>query len=94
MKALPQLREAGWLYAEGSDIPSADVRLWQDMAEPWGWEVHLSDPAREPMQRARYADEAEARAELVRIYAEGASRGVWRVTRPEPLFPAEDSRPS
>ncbi|MEU4570740.1 hypothetical protein [Micromonospora sp. NPDC023956] len=79
MAGIPQLREAGWLYAPGDDyVPVAHVRL-EERVDGTGWDLYLSDPASAPSEHARYGDEAEARAALDRIYAAGRERGKWQV---------------
>jgi hypothetical protein len=78
---IPQVREAGWLYADGDDyVPAAHVRL-EERTDGTGWDVYLADPASGPSQHARYPDEDAARAELARVYAAGRDRGEWRVNR-------------
>lgn len=79
----PQLREVGWLYAPGDAFaPIALVRLFEHM-DGTGWELRLNDPASGPTQEVLHPDEAGARAELARIYAEGEKDGEWRIRQPD-----------
>lgn len=80
MAGFPQVRESAWLYAPGSDIPLAHVRLEERM-DGTGWDIYLADPASGPTQHARWPDEDGARSELKRIYAAGAVDGRWRINR-------------
>ena len=83
MSGFPQLREAGWLYAlDDPWLPLAHVRLFEHM-DGSGWQIKLNDPASAPTQEVTHPDEAGARAELERIYAEGSRGGRWRIRQPD-----------
>ncbi|MFG1776601.1 hypothetical protein ACGFIG_09250 [Micromonospora sp. NPDC049048] len=81
MAGIPQVRESAWLCApDDPEMRLAHVRLEERM-DGSGWDLYLSDPASARSQHVRWPDEAGARAELERVYAEGRERGVWRVRR-------------
>jgi hypothetical protein len=67
--------------------PLALVRLFEHMDGSGRWQVRLNvnDPqeGEEPAQVVDYADEASARAELARLYAEGEADGQWRIRQPD-----------
>jgi hypothetical protein len=87
-RGYPQLREAAWLYPPGRDPhPLALARLYEVIEHPGGWtvELHKCDPPQAKGSR-KFAEEAEARAALARLYALGECRGSWRVQVFEELF--------
>jgi hypothetical protein len=45
--------------------------------------LRLNDPASGPTQEVTHPDEAEARAELERIYEAGRDAGEWRIRQPD-----------
>jgi hypothetical protein len=63
-------------------VPLALVRLLERMDGSGIWVVLLNHPAASPTETAEHPDEQSARAELDRLYAEGAQSGVWRIRRP------------
>ncbi|MFG3639072.1 hypothetical protein ACGF3C_02210 [Micromonospora sp. NPDC047762] len=82
MAGFPQLREAGWLYGDDPYLPLALVRLFERM-DGTGWEVRLNSPAEAPATMVDRPDEASARAELERVYADGEQYGRWRKRQPD-----------
>jgi len=84
MAGFPQLREAGWLYG-GDDpyLPLALLRLFEHMDGSGRWELRLNSPAQARTQTVVWPDEAGARGELARVYADGERDGRWRVRQPE-----------
>ncbi|MCZ7440802.1 hypothetical protein O7598_31090 [Micromonospora sp. WMMC241] len=83
MAGFSQLREAGWLYGADPTLPLALVRLFEHVDGSGRWEVRLNSPASEPSQVAVFDGEGPARAEVARIYADGAQDGTWRVRQPD-----------
>lgn len=81
MAGQPQQREAGLLYGGDPVRLLAMIRLEQQMDGSGKWLIYLNNPAADPRQEAEFDDEDTARAELGRLYAEGRSRGRWRISR-------------
>ncbi|MFI6228867.1 hypothetical protein ACIBCR_16310 [Micromonospora echinospora] len=77
---MSQLREAGRLYGPDG-VLLAMVRLLEHRDGSDRWEIRLNDPAPSATRTAVHPDEASARAELDRLYAEGGRDGEWTIRR-------------
>ncbi|MEU7170294.1 hypothetical protein ABZ949_02235 [Micromonospora tulbaghiae] len=81
MSGFSQLRESAYLYGTDPKVPLAHVRLFQHVDGTGRWEIRLHSPASARPEIAVWdGDNAErlARAELTRIYADGAHDGTWK----------------